>query len=141
MAGQKSASREHSSRAIEMRAELARKVTAHIHTEGEENTDIPGVSLYRRTAPTFCTSSTHEPKLMVFIQGRKRIRCGHAAYLCDNSTFLLTSVELPVVSQVINATNEKPLLALLLKLDMRTVREIVSREDFPPFGMPTGTRE
>lgn len=140
MAGQNSANRECLSRATEMRTELVRKITAHIHTEGEEKTEMPGMSLYRRTAPTLCASSTYEPKLIVFAQGRKRIHCGHEAYLCDESTFLLTSVELPVVGQVINATCKKPILALLLKLDMRAIREIVSQEDFPSFGMPSGTR-
>ena len=37
---------------------------------------------------------------------------------CDGSTFLLSSLDLPVVSQIVEASEELPLLSMLLKLDM-----------------------
>jgi hypothetical protein len=51
-------------------------------------------------------------------------------YLCDESTFLLSSIDVPVVSQIVAASEEVPLLSLLLKLDMAVVREILSQEEF-----------
>jgi AraC-like DNA-binding protein len=39
-------------------------------------------------------------------------------------------VDLPVVSQVITATKAEPILGLLLKLELRLVREILSLEEF-----------
>src|ERR1035437_6602631 len=130
MAGHKDASREPTSQAVAMRAELARKIAAHIHLEGREATDVPGMSLYRKSAPTECTSAAYEPELIVFVQGEKRINLGGTTYVCDRSTFLLTSIDLPVVSQVTKASREEPILALLLKLEMPTVREILSQEEF-----------
>jgi AraC-like DNA-binding protein len=70
------------------------------------------------------------PTLIVFVQGQKRIVVGRTTYLCDGGTFLLTSVDLPVVSQVIDATPEKPILGVVLKLEMAVVREILSQEEF-----------
>jgi len=113
-----------------MRTELARKIVAHIQAAGEHATAIPGLTLYRRTAPTPCNAVTYEPSLAVFVQGRKRVTLGGTTYLCDESTFLLTSVDVPVVSQIITASEEVPLLSLLLKLDMAVVREILSLEEF-----------
>jgi len=115
---------------VERRRELARKIASHIRVEGEQATGISGMSLYRRSAPTACTSAAYEPRLIVFAQGQKRINLGKTTYLCDESTFLLTSVDLPVVSQVIAATEVKPILGLLLKLDMAAVREILSQQEF-----------
>jgi AraC-like DNA-binding protein len=115
---------------VEMRAELARKIASHIRREGEQATDISGMSLYRRSAPTACTSATYEPRLIVFVQGQKRINLGKTTFLCDGSTFLLTSVDLPVVSQVTTATEKEPILGLLLKLEMPLVREILSLQEF-----------
>jgi AraC-like DNA-binding protein len=115
---------------VEMRAELARKIASHIRMEGEQATDISGMSLYRRSAPTVCTSATYEPRLIVFVQGQKRINLGKTTFLCDGSTFLLTSVDLPVVSQVTTATEKEPILGLLLKLEMPLVREILSLQEF-----------
>ena len=115
---------------VEMRAELARKIASHIRVEGEQATDISGMSLYRRSAPTPCTSAAYEPRLIVFVQGQKRINLGNTTYLCDGSTFLLTSVDLPVGSQVIAATEKEPILGLLLKLEMPVVRDILSQQEF-----------
>jgi AraC-like DNA-binding protein len=119
-----------STRVIEMRSELARQIAAHVKTAGEQATAVPGLILFRRTAPTACHPGNYEPSLTLFVQGRKRINLGGMTYLCDESTFLLTSVDLPVMSQIVTATEKLPLLSLLLKLDMAVVREILSREEF-----------
>lgn len=120
---------EQTSGAARIRAELAREIAARADAEGDNPTPIPGLSLYRRSAPTACTSATYEPSLVVFVQGKKRINVGATTYLCDDSSFLLTSVDLPVVSQVINATPEVPILGLLLRLEMPLVRQIMNQEE------------
>jgi len=113
-----------------MRAELARKIAARTTAEADNRTEIPELSLYRRSEPTACNSATYEPSLVVFVQGKKRINLGGTVYLCDESNFLLTSIDLPVVSQVIGATPEAPILGLILRLEMAMVREILSQEEF-----------
>ncbi|HTP89160.1 MAG TPA: AraC family transcriptional regulator [Bryobacteraceae bacterium] len=115
-----------------MRSALARQIAHHAEAEGEKTTPIPGFSLYRRSATTACASAAYVPRLIVFVQGRKRIVLGGKTYLCGRTSFLLTSVDLPVVSQVIEATPEEPLLSLMLRLDMPTVRQILSQEELPP---------
>ncbi len=126
----RNASEEQSSRVVEMRAELARKIAAHAQAAGAQATAIPGLTLYRRTTTTPCYPVTSEPSLTVFVQGRKRVTLGGTTYLCDASTFLLSSVDVPVVSQIVAASEEVPLLSLHLKLDMAAVREILSQEEF-----------
>ncbi len=64
---------------------------------------------------------------------------GGTTYLCDPSTFLLTSVDVPVVSQIF-ASEEVPYLALRLTLEMPMVREIISREDLPEPTVSSRTR-
>ena len=115
---------------IQMRTELARKIAARALAEGDLLTEIPGLRLYRRSSPTACASAAYQPSLVVFVQGQKRINLGKTTYVCDGSNFLLTSVDLPVVSQVTTATEKEPLLGLLLGLDMPTVREILSQQEF-----------
>jgi AraC-like DNA-binding protein len=117
-------------RVVEMRQELARKIAARSGAEGDTYTGIPGLRLYRRSTPTPCVSAAYEPSLVVFVQGQKRINVGKTTYVCDGSNFLLTSVDLPVVSQVTAATPEKPILGVLLKLEMPVVREILSQHEF-----------
>jgi AraC-like DNA-binding protein len=117
--------------ATEMRKELARKIAALTQSTGEHSTTVPGLVLYRRTTPTACYRATYEPSLSVFVQGRKRINLGGTEYLCDGSSFLLSSIDVPVESQIVEASEQVPLLSMFLRLDMPTVREVLSREDLP----------
>jgi AraC-like DNA-binding protein len=114
-----------------MRKELARKIVAHAQSPGEHPTAVPGLVLYRRTTPTACYRASYEPSLTVFVQGRKRINLGGTEYLCDDSSFLLSSIDVPAQSQIIEASEQFPLLSMYLRLDMPTVREVLSREDLP----------
>ena len=52
-------------------------------------------------------------------------------YLCDGSSFLLSSIDVPAESQIVEASEQVPLLSMFLRLDMPTVREVISREEFP----------
>ena len=131
MAERKDAAKHPAAAVAAVRAELARKIAAHQPADGADDTRVPGLSLYRRSSPTSCASATYEPRLIVFVQGEKRINLGKTTIVCDESTFLLTSIELPVVSQVTKARPERPILGLLLKLEMPEVRRILSEEEFP----------
>ena len=113
-----------------LRAELARTIAANVPTEGPFDTAVPGLRLSRRTAPSEFLCTTYEPELVVFAQGEKRITVGGTTHFCDGSNFLLTSVDLPVESQIIKASSSEPYLALVLKLEMPVVREILSQDEF-----------
>src|SRR5260370_25474855 len=98
--------------AHELRAQLARKVALFIGSAENRATDIPGLALHRRTAPTAPCSMTYQPSVTVIAQGRKRVELGQNVFFYDASRFLLTSVDLPVVSRVIEAMEEELCRAL-----------------------------
>jgi AraC-like DNA-binding protein len=140
MAKLKIASGDSQAEAMKLRAELARKIAAHIHLDGKVATNVPGLSLYCKSSPTECTSAAYEPELIVFVQGEKHINVGGTTLVCNETTFLLTSIDMPVVSQVTKASKEEPILALMLKLEMPIVREILSQEEFHVPEATSGTR-
>jgi len=115
-----------------IRAGLVRMVMARVRTDGVLATEIPGLGLYRRSQQTACNSATYEPTLIVFLQGKKRINLGGQAYVCDESSYLLTSVDLPVVSQIVEASPQLPMLGMILELQMPMVREILGQQEFHP---------
>lgn len=118
------------SRARELlRAELARKIAARTGTAENRATEVPGMTLHRRTAPTAPCSATYEPGVTVIAQGRKRVDLGRNTFIYGESQYLLTSIDLPTVSQVIQASQQAPCLALSLKLEMPMIRELLSREE------------
>jgi len=116
---------------IELRRALAQRIKLLAEKPGEHPTAIPELFLYHRTSPTPCFRASYEPGLSIFVQGRKRILLGGTEYWCDGSSFLLSSIDVPAQSQIIEASEKTPLLSIFLRLDMPTVREVLSRDDIP----------
>src|SRR3954454_7171017 len=98
--------------------ELAGSISNTLKNATELSTDVPGLTLYRNTAPTAPNPCTYEPSVLLIPQGKKRVDLGKQSYVFGELTFLLTSIELPIVSRVSVASVEKPYLAFFLKLDM-----------------------
>lgn len=115
----------------ELRSDLAARIAAHAPLAGENATAVPGLTLFRQTAATACYLASVGPSFTVFVQGKKRINIGGVEYLCDANSFLVASIDVPVQSQIIEASETMPQLSMRLRLDMQTVREVVSREDLP----------
>ena len=126
-------------RARELRSELARKIASFIGTKEKLITGVPGLLLSRRTAPTAPASATYEPSLAVVAQGRKRADLGGTTFIFDESRYLLTSLDLPVICNVIEASEDVPYLCFVLKLEMPVVRELLSREEIQAPEAPSVT--
>lgn len=116
-------------RVRELRTELARKIASFMGSEENRATDIPGATLHRRTAPTAPCSMTYEPGVTVIAQGRKRVDLGGSTFMYGDGQYLLASVDLPIVSQIVEASEQSPCLAMSLKLEMPVIRELLSREE------------
>src|SRR5260370_24194722 len=119
------------SEVMEVRMELVNRIAAQAPSAGEHSTAITGLLLFRRTEATACYRAAVEPSLTVFVQGKKRLSLGGTAYLCGPSSFFLSSIDVPIESQIVEASDEVPLLSMLLRLDMSIVREMLNREDLP----------
>ena len=117
-------------RRSELQDGLACKVALFMGTTESRVTDIPSLSLYRHTMPTPLTPANYEPSVALVVQGRKQVKLGSNTFLYDPSKYLLTSLDLPALSQVVEASPERPYLCLRLKLEMPAVREVLSREDY-----------
>src|SRR5438445_1444878 len=123
--------------ARELRLELARKIASSVGSEENRITEIPGVSLHRRTSPTPPCRTTYHPGVIVVAQGRKQVNLGRTSFIYDESRFLLTAVDLPIVSWVAEATEKVPCLVLSLRLDMSMVRELLGREEIHVAEVPS----
>lgn len=116
----------------ELKLELAFRVARLIGSAQKQATAIPRLTLLRRTAPTAACHATYEPSVIVVAQGRKEVQMGTDTLTYDSSRYLLTSVDLPTVTRVAEASEDAPCLAISLKLDISIIREFLSREEFPP---------
>lgn len=120
--------RERASRHEDMRVELAARIDRLAGTGGRREIEDPDLLLVRRTNLERPACFTYEPSVAVIAQGRKRVDLAAKSFTCGESQFLLTSVELPIVSQLVEASEERPYLGVLLKLDISVVRDLLTSE-------------
>jgi hypothetical protein len=95
---------------VQVLRELADAISKVIGNASELSTAVPGLTLYRNTVPTAPNPCTYVPSLLLIPQGKKRVDLGKQSYVFGESTFLLTSIDLPIVSRVCAASAEKPYL-------------------------------
>ena len=109
-----------------------RDVVARWTEEGElHTTAIPSLSLFRRLEPTEPISGMYEPSVCLVAQGAKRVLLGDETYLYDARHCLITSVRLPTIVRIIEASPEKPYLGLRLKFDLREVAQLMVDSNLP----------
>ena len=127
----KTVNKDRKSALLELRAELCRKIALYMGSEEIRASAVPGLNLVRHTSLRSPVCVNYEPSVAVIAQGRKQVILGGRTFVYDESRYLLTSLDLPITSQITAASEAKPFLALVLKLEMSAVREILSAEEIP----------
>lgn len=123
----------HSRSAIQAALKALKKSIARWTDSGDQLvTAIPGLSLYRRDEPTEPTSFLYEPSICIAVQGVKRVLLGGDTFVYDAQHFLITSMDLPTVSQVIKASPKQPCLVFMLKVDTREISQLMAASNLPP---------
>lgn len=102
--------------------------------DGVLETAIPGVMLYRFSAPTQLAPVFLEPRISVALKGTKRIVLGEEEYVYGDAHFFLAAVDVPVVAQIVKATHARPYMCFILKLDLAMAREMSSDFETPVNG-------
>jgi AraC-like DNA-binding protein len=113
-------------------AELVESIARWRDKPGVQATACPALTLVRYDAPTSTTSYMHAPSICLIAQGSKRVLLGEETYVYDSHHFLLTSVDLPIIAQVTEASAKKPYLGLTLKLDPREIAQLMTDSSLPP---------
>lgn len=110
---------------------LAASIARWTEEKNSLETEIQGLNLHRWETPTEPTSYMLAPSVCLIGQGRKRLFLGEDSYIYDAHRFLITSVDLPVVAQIIEASREKPYLGLTMELDLRLISKLMLENDLP----------
>jgi AraC-like DNA-binding protein len=97
--------------------ELARLIEQFSGGDGIHETAMPRVVLIRSSMPTEEIHAIQEPAVCFVAQGRKRVVAGRAVLEYDPAKYLVASVDVPVVGQILEASPEAPYLCLRLDLD------------------------
>ena len=106
------------------RAELRERITQAVPTDGTIQ-PLPGLHLSRAAVPRAQMPSVVEPSLCVVAQGSKEVLMGKSRYLYDPYHYLLTTVQLPRISQILEASPAQPYLSLRLELPPTLVGSVM----------------
>ena len=108
-----------------LQRELAARVTTFAKTDGAHDTPIAGLMAMRASQPSQPLPSVYEPCLCVVVQGRKHARLSDETYVYDPLNYLVVSVTLPVVGQIIEASEERPYLCVRINVDRKLIGELL----------------
>ncbi len=114
------------------REALGKSIARWTDKNNRLTTAIPGLSLFRYDEPNELHSGMYEPSICMVAQGAKRVMLGDDTYVYDAQHFLVTSVHLPTFVQIVEASQEKPYLGLMLKLDQREISQLMVDSHLPP---------
>ncbi len=106
------------------RAELVERIVQILPEDGRAQ-PMAGVSLFRASTLTELYHSVLEPSFCLIAQGSKQILVGKIPYRYDPYHYLLATMELPVVSQVVEANQRTPYLSFRLVLDTHLVSSVI----------------
>ncbi|HGF3748107.1 TPA: AraC family transcriptional regulator N-terminal domain-containing protein [Vibrio parahaemolyticus] len=104
---------------------LAKLIDRCTGNANQYDTPISGLRFSRWTTPTPPTSYTHNPSICLIAKGRKRVLLGEESFIYDANHFLISSVDLPIIANIIEASEEQPYLGLIMELDLTEISQLI----------------
>jgi AraC-like DNA-binding protein len=106
-------------------AELVKLIKCHTGQDGGHETVIPSLffSHFSDVAGPFY--GVHKPSLCIVVQGMKEVLLSQELFRYGPADYLVTSVNLPIIGQVTEASPEVPYLALKLEFTPNEILEVL----------------
>ena len=92
---------------------------------------LPNLFVFRRTEPSGFEATIYNPVICLILQGAKTMQIGGDTLSIAAGDALLVSHDLPVASQITEASRDKPYLALILSLDLSVLRSLYEHVAIP----------
>jgi AraC-like DNA-binding protein len=106
------------------RNELAARITAAFTGLGLLEI-FPGIGIARACSPTQPLHSVFAPAFCVIAQGSKKVMLGEETYQYDTGHYLISTVNLPIISYVLEASEELPYLSFKMDLEPTLVADVL----------------
>ena len=107
--------------------------------EGNKDTELEGLTLYRRDSPYSHKTRLYKPQVSLLAQGRKNIYLNNEVYTYDRDNYLVLTVPIPVLCDAIIKPGE-PLLAMVMDINPRMVGEILHEMEKVPPGKTSSSK-
>jgi AraC-like DNA-binding protein len=104
--------------------ELAERIARALPRDGAVEPQ-PGLHFRRLSRPGQRVHSVGEPSFCVIAQGSKEILLGEECFHYDPAHYLISTMQLPMISEVVEATPPRPYLSVRLVLDPTVVTSMM----------------
>lgn len=121
---------------------LAGAIVRHTREDGlYTHPRLPALSLFRCETAVNNICGVYEPSVALIVQGSKRVMLGGDTFTYGRRDVLITSLNLPTVGQITEASPHQPFLSLLLRLDLTEIGRLMADSQLPPPRGPAPPRE
>ncbi|MFP7495319.1 AraC family transcriptional regulator [Terribacillus saccharophilus] len=104
--------------------ELTDLVLTFAAKEGTNLTSISGLEFIRSVKPLEPVHTMHEPALCIVLQGRKVISMSGEDFFYGRGDYLVVAVALPVIGEILEASEMEPYLCLRLNFNIMQIAEV-----------------
>lgn len=111
------------------RAQLASLVKRFTDRDGFQSTAIPSLNFIRASNVSEPLHSIYTPSLCIIVQGAKTVILGKENYKYDTNSYLVASVRLPIIGQIIEATPDCPYLCIKLSFNSDQILDIIKESN------------
>ncbi len=115
-----------------LRKSMADSIARRTEGNHDSSSAVAGLTLFRRETPMPPTLCLVETSIVIAVQGEKQMLVAGNSYPYNAERFLITSLDIPANSQVLEASQEKPCLGFAFRLDLRILTELMAQESTPP---------
>lgn len=89
-------------------------------------TAMPSVALFKASKPSQCDASIYKPSLVITLQGTKILNLFTQSQSLSEGHCLISSIDIPVLSRIALACEDKPYLSIVFELDINLVAELIT---------------
>jgi len=118
----------------EKRNQLKNKIQSLFDHPCMMETPIKGVSVAMRTKPTFNQHCMYRPMAILVLQGKKEAILGSEKLVYNENEIVIASVDIPTVSSIVEASEEKPFITIVLDLDSKIIGQLLGEGIVAPNG-------
>lgn len=111
--------------------ELVERILSVLPSDGPAQ-PLEGLHLYRSAVPMSQVFSVLKPSLCIIAQGSKEVLVGDTRYRYDPQHYLISTVELPRVSQILEASPDRPYISIRLELSPTLVSSVITESAQSP---------
>nr|WP_313660140.1 AraC family transcriptional regulator N-terminal domain-containing protein [Pseudomonas coleopterorum] len=112
---------------------LAQALSRWARNDGDHETPVPGLTLHRRHKLTMPLHYIYGLGLGLTVQGRKQVIVGEDLMTYGPGQSMVTSIDMPVISNVIQASVAQPFLGMMLNIDASSAGGLVGYESSSQF--------